>query len=299
MRFSLIIPTYNRAELLFRTLESVLAQEFGDFEVIVVDDGSTDSTEARFATYRHPKVRYFRKENGERGAARNFGARQARGEYLSFFDSDDLMDPDHLSEANRCIEELGRPEVFSLGYRVEDGRGGIRRVIRGLPDPVNEALLDSNVLGCIPVFVRKDVFDACPFDETRELAGSEDWLLWLKLAARHPFRFRDRATCALVDHGDRSVYHFEREKLENRTRAMLRGLESDAPFMARYPGRLRGIRAFRDIYTGLHLALSGHVKLPLVYLARAAAADPRSLLRRTTLGTLKHVLRNSLSAPFS
>lgn len=293
MRFSLVIPTYNRAELVLRTVESVLRQAFTDFEVIVVDDGSTDDTAARFASFRHPQVAYVRKENGERGAARNFGARRAKGEYLSFFDSDDLMDPEHLYEANRCIEAFARPEVFAVGFRIEDGEGEVKRRIADLPDPMNDTLLQSNILGCNPVFVRRDIFEQCQFGEARELAGSEDWLLWLRLAARYPFRFWNRVTCALIDHGGRSVYHFKEESLEGRTRAMCAGLEADPVFMDRYGCYLARIRAFRHVYTGLHLAISGHIKLPLIYLGKAALTDARSLARLATLGTLKHVLRNA------
>jgi glycosyltransferase involved in cell wall biosynthesis len=295
MRFSLIIPTYNRAGLVFKTVESALRQTFRDFEIIIVDDGSTDDTEARFKEFSHPQLTYVRKANAERGAARNFGARLAQGEYLSFFDSDDLMDAEHLAEADRCVEAFARPEVFAVGFRIEDGKGMVKHRIRDLPDPLNGTLLRSNVLGCNPVFVRKDIFAKHPFGEERALAGSEDWLLWLQLCARYPFRFWNTATCALVDHGGRSVYHFKEASLQGRTRAMCAGLEADAVFMKRYGGHLGRIRAFRHVYTGLHLALSGHVWLPLVYLGRASLTDPRSLARRATLGTLKHVLLNATS----
>lgn len=293
MRFSLIIPTYNRADLVLKTVDSALKQTFLDFEVIVVDDGSTDETETRFKALSHPQLIYVRKANAERGAARNFGARLAQGEYVSFFDSDDSMDPDHLAEADRCVERFSKPEVFALGFRVEDGEGRVKRVIRDLPDPLNETLLRDNILGCNPVFVRKDVFARHSFGEERALAGSEDWLLWLQLAARYPFRFCNKATCALIDHGGRSVYHFTEAKLQGRTRAMCDGLAADAVFMEQYGSHLGRIRAFRHVYTGLHLALSGHVWLPLVYLGRASLTDARSLARRATLGTLKHVLLNA------
>jgi glycosyltransferase involved in cell wall biosynthesis len=298
MKFSVIIPTYNRAAVVLKTIESVLVQRCQDFEVIVVDDGSTDDTEARFARFSHPKVSYRRKDNAERGAARNYGARLAQGDYLTFFDSDDLMDPDHLEEAARCIDAYGRPAVFATAFRIEDGEGGVKKRIENLTDPLNARHLEGNVLGCNPVFVRRDVFESCQFGEERELAGSEDWLLWLRLSARHEFRFWNRATCALIDHGGRSVYHFKESALEGRTRAMCAALEADPVFLKRYGRHLGRIRGFRHVYTGLHLAISGHVRLPLVYLGRAAATDPRSLARRATLGTIKHVLLNTARSTF-
>ena len=294
MKFSIVIPTYNRAELVFRTLESALAQDYANFEVLVVDDGSTDDTERRFLAYHHPKVAYYRRPNGERGAARNFGASKATGDYLNFFDSDDLMLPNHLSEARKCIEAFDRPEVFAIGFRMEDGAGKVKQTLRHLPDPLNETLLTGNVLGCNPVFVRKDIFERNSFDETRALAGSEDWLLWLRLSARFRFRFWDQVTSRLIDHSGRSVYHFAETKLVGRSEIMLARLSEDEVFMNRYGAKIPGIRAFRYIYTGLHLALSGQVNRPMVFLYKAAVTRPSSLFRKATLGTLKHVLRNLL-----
>ena len=91
--FSVIIPTYNRSTLLINTVDSVLAQNYPHFEVIIVDDGSTDDTQQVVRnTYSNvPQIRYFYKQNEERGAARNFGLKHAKGEYALFFDSDDFM----------------------------------------------------------------------------------------------------------------------------------------------------------------------------------------------------------------
>lgn len=92
---SVIIATYNRAHLLPRTLDSILAQSFKSFEVIVVDDGSTDETEEALAPYQD-HIHYFHQENRGPSAARNLGARCAKGRWLSFQDSDDLALPRHL-----------------------------------------------------------------------------------------------------------------------------------------------------------------------------------------------------------
>jgi glycosyltransferase involved in cell wall biosynthesis len=92
---SVIIATYNRARLLTQTLDSIFAQSFLDFEVIVVDDGSTDDTRAVLAPYQD-RIRYIFQENLGPSAARNLGARRARGAWLSFQDSDDLARPNHL-----------------------------------------------------------------------------------------------------------------------------------------------------------------------------------------------------------
>src|SRR5262249_5752090 len=87
--FSVIIPTFNRGALLSSTLVSIFAQRLADFEIIVVDDGSTDGTKDYLASLGR-KIRFFRQPTQGPGAARNLGARHATGSYLCFLDSDDL-----------------------------------------------------------------------------------------------------------------------------------------------------------------------------------------------------------------
>lgn len=92
MLFSVVIPTYNRADLLREALDSVLAQEFKEFEVIVVDDGSTDDTESVVRSY-GKRIQFLQQQNSGPGAARNLGIKQARGKFVTFLDSDDLWFP--------------------------------------------------------------------------------------------------------------------------------------------------------------------------------------------------------------
>ncbi|MFL5350712.1 MAG: glycosyltransferase family 2 protein [Hyalangium sp.] len=108
--FSIVIPTYNRARLLEETLESVFAQESTDYEVLVVDDGSTDDTQAVLARYGE-RVRGLRQTNQGQGAARNLGIQQATGEYVVFLDSDDLWFPWALATYRQVIHMYGEPAV--------------------------------------------------------------------------------------------------------------------------------------------------------------------------------------------
>ncbi|MBJ6761354.1 glycosyltransferase family 2 protein [Myxococcaceae bacterium JPH2] len=108
--FSVVIPTYNRARLLEETLASVFAQDDTDYEVLVIDDGSTDDTVASLA--RHgDRVRVLRQANAGQGMARNLGIREARGEYVVFLDSDDLWFPWTLSTYREAIRMHGDPAV--------------------------------------------------------------------------------------------------------------------------------------------------------------------------------------------
>jgi glycosyltransferase involved in cell wall biosynthesis len=108
LRFSVIIPTYNRAALLREAVESVFAQTFTDYEVIVVDDGSVDTTSAVVASY-GDRVRVYRQGNSGPGAARNLGIQNAVGEYVAFLDSDDLWFPWTLASYQSAIEGCDKP----------------------------------------------------------------------------------------------------------------------------------------------------------------------------------------------
>src|SRR4051812_18759444 len=107
---SIIIPCYNRADIVGETIASVLRQSYGRFEAILVDDGSTDGTREAIRAYGDPRIRYFYKLNGGLSSARNCGLEAARGEFIAFLDSDDLWDEWKLAaqmEIFRRHEEVG------------------------------------------------------------------------------------------------------------------------------------------------------------------------------------------------
>ena len=115
---SVIVPVYNKEEWLAPCIESVLRQTFPDFELILVDDGSTDESlalEAKFAAEDERIRRIVLKENGGLSAARNHGISIARGRYITFLDADDWIDPDYLLTLCRAAEKY-RADVVGMGY---------------------------------------------------------------------------------------------------------------------------------------------------------------------------------------
>lgn len=111
--FSVVIPLYNRAEIVTTTIRSVLAQDFGDFEIIVVDDGSKDDPEPVVAAIGDPRIRYVRTENGGGGAARNRGIEEAKGRYIAFLDSDDQFLPGKLSIMAAALPDTDDVVLYS------------------------------------------------------------------------------------------------------------------------------------------------------------------------------------------
>ena len=180
--FSIVIPTYNRAKFIDKAIASLLNQKYEDFEVIVVDDGSTDNTEEVVKSFNNNKVKYYKKENQERGAARNYGAKLAKGEYINFFDSDDIAYDNHLQVALETVISNEKPDVFALNYDLLVSENKYKNVVKF--KDINKQLINKNLLSCNGVFVKKEVAIQNPFSEIRELSASEDYLLWFLLASQ-------------------------------------------------------------------------------------------------------------------
>ena len=104
--FSFIIPTFNRSHLLKKTINSLLNQKYKNFEIIIIDDGSTDSTRQIINKIDNSKIKYYFQENQERGVARNIGFSKSRGDYINFFDSDDIAYDNLLEVANKIYNNL-------------------------------------------------------------------------------------------------------------------------------------------------------------------------------------------------
>lgn len=115
-KVSVIIPTYNRAHFIAQAVESVLMQTYQDFELIIIDDGSTDNTKEVLESYRD-RLHYFYQENQGRSVARNRGIELAKGEYIAFLDSDDLWLPNKLSRQVPILETSDLDIVLVHGYK--------------------------------------------------------------------------------------------------------------------------------------------------------------------------------------
>lgn len=186
-----IIPTYNRAAHLERAIGSVLAQRRACDELIVVDDGSTDQTQAllaRLAAGCSIPIRVLRQDNRGAAAARNLGIRMARGSLLAFLDSDDWWLPGKLAVQAAAME--ARPELLISHTREIWHRGGQRVNQKKKHDPpdgdVFAASLGMCVVGMSTVVARRQFFDRYGlFDE--DLPCCEDYDLWLRAGSREPF----------------------------------------------------------------------------------------------------------------
>jgi glycosyltransferase involved in cell wall biosynthesis len=255
MQFSLVVPTYNRAHLIKTTLLSLLEQDFTDYEIIVVDDGSEDATEQVVSGINSGKIRYFKRKNLERAATRNFGVTVSQGEYINFFDSDDLALPIHLSTANYLVATHKSPRWFYLGCEILN-ENGVRLAWPAPPIRGDWRLqfIKGNPLATGGVFLRKDIALAYPFNEERKLSGSEDYELWLRLIVRYPLFHTNKVTNLLVEHPQRSMHLLNGQKLVDRIFYLRKFINGDALVKNELGSNFKILNGYIISYLALHLS---------------------------------------------
>jgi glycosyltransferase involved in cell wall biosynthesis len=289
---SIITPTYNRADLIPDTIRSLQQQEYDNYEIIIVDDGSTDNTEEVVLAMADARTIYVKKQNAERAAARNFGARMAKGEYINFFDSDDIALRNHLSEAVKIINSHNNPEWFHLGFAWTTEEGEIfKKVNEFAGETLNSEIVNGNPLSCNGVFLRKDICLAEPFIEDRELSASEDYELWIRLAARYPLYFTNTITSHLVDHDTRSVRTINGKKLIKRFNLLIYYLRMDPVGQEQFRDGFRKIIADCYSYVSLHLAEVSAYKLKSIwFLLKSLYYYPGFVTRRRFYAIIKNFI---------
>jgi len=186
-KVSICIPTYNRKDYLKETLDSVFAQTYKDYEVIVVDDGSTDGTKDMLDHFAY-KLRYHWQANAGVAAARNILITLARGEFITFIDSDDLFLPQALERLLTAIGNESQDVIAYSPYLRIDQNGKIigkskRRRHNGYITSQLFQHVFVQTLGSL--FPKKFLEDAGGFDQS--LLVAEDYDLWLRLSLKHPF----------------------------------------------------------------------------------------------------------------
>lgn len=288
MFFTIILPTYNRARMLEKTLFSLLQQTHQEFEIIVVDDGSTDDTEELLKKIKDPRLKYFKKDNGGVSSARNYGLQFAKGEYINFFDSDDLAYPNHLAEANIYVEKHPDAKIIFFDFEWGDPeRKNVKEVIMRFKNP-NKAILLSNYPSTNCVFLHKSIFKALRFNESLNIA--EDWEFWLKNSVRHQFHLGRVKTSYFVDHHERGVRKFNLGNVANQTKLLLKALTEDQLFYDTNKKWLPQIHSHMLSYISIHAAIQAEKKNVIGYYLRSLWLDPKSLFTRRSLAIIKHLL---------
>ncbi len=196
---SIVIPLYNKEKSIYATLQSVCSQTYTDFEVIIVDDGSTDESAATAASYRDSRIRIICKENGGVCSARNRGIQEAKGEYIALLDGDDQWDKMYLEEQVKMIHDFPDAAMWGINFAELNNGKLIRKLETGLPDGYRGYVENyfemkgrvSDLFCSSSVVIRKEIFGKVGmFDERIKYA--EDTDMWWRIIATNKVAFYDR-----------------------------------------------------------------------------------------------------------
>jgi glycosyltransferase involved in cell wall biosynthesis len=289
--FSVIIPTYNRANLIERTVQSVLAQSFTDFEIIIVDDGSTDNTGEIIAAIKSDKINYIKKQNEERAVARNTGTKLAIGKYITFLDSDDLFEPNHLQVAKDVLEGKNCPAVFHTRYNIITSERKVVEIKELLDDNLNRKLIEGNFMSCHGVFLLNEIAKVNLFNEDRALSALEDWELWLRLASKYKIEYSNEITSSMISHDLRSVVNTNKEALIIRMNTFMKYVLANEEVVNYYKADIHKFKSSCYSYIALHIALTKTNRSDTFnYMLKAIKENPKFVFSRRFLAIVKHFM---------
>lgn len=186
---SIIIPMYNAEKYIKEAIDSVLKQTYKDFEIIVIDDGSTDNTKSKLLDY-GSQIKYIYQENAGPAVARNRGIKEAKGEYIAFLDADDIWMPEKLERQIRKLKNNSEFGVIHTDRLRLEPDGSVKPNEKIVPEGfIFEELLRNNFIICSSVLVKKECFNEVGlFDEDRK-NRAEDYDMWLRISRKYAISF--------------------------------------------------------------------------------------------------------------
>lgn len=250
-KVSVIIPTYNYAHFIAEAVESVLAQTFPVFEIIVVDDGSSDNTEEVIGQF-GDKVKFIKQKNGGVGLARNTGVKNSTGDFLAFLDADDIWLPPKIErqiELFQTDEEIGLTTTAMREFFVKEKT--MRIYAEGKNGWCAESLLLLEPVAIGPgstTLVKREVFEKIGgFDENKELHPSEDWEFCYRVAREYKLAFLPEVLVEYRNHGNNG--HLQIPRFERAMDIAFKKIFSDTDLQVQ---KLKG-----QSYGNLHKMLAG------------------------------------------
>lgn len=200
---SIITPSYNTARFIAETINSVLAQTYTNWEMIIVDDCSKDDTDAVVATFADPRIRYLKNEkNSGAAVSRNRALREAKGKWIAFLDSDDLWDSTKLEKQIRFMEENDYHFSYTNYREVDDNGVSLGTAWTG-PKKVSKFLMYTfNYMGCLTVMYDRDYVGLI---QIADLKKRNDYAMWVKVAQKCPAYLLDEMLATYRVRGTGSI----------------------------------------------------------------------------------------------
>jgi glycosyltransferase involved in cell wall biosynthesis len=203
--FSVVIPLFNKEKAISNTIQSILDQTYTEFEIVIVDDGSTDDSVSRVLNFRDDRIKLFQKENGGASSARNFGIEKSQSEYIGFIDADDLWKPEYLQEMSLLIKDFPDAGMWGSSYEIIENNVKLGTVDRDLPFGFRGIVYDyfsrkrNATLFCSSALVvKKEVFATTGNFDPRIKIG-EDLDMWYRIILQFPIAYNN-VTLAYYNH---------------------------------------------------------------------------------------------------
>ena len=198
----------------------------------------------------------------------------------------------YLSHAYDSINKFNFPEFFHLAYEIKNNSNKIKTHINHLHNDNVMIFVKGNPLSCIGVFISRSITNEYRFNENRDLSGSEDWELWIRIAARYGIKTDNRISATIIEHDDRSVLNFDEQKLLKRKLLSLQYAFQDADVLKVFHDYFKQIESYCDSYIALHLVLSGKTKSGFKYIMQASKNNYQVIFSRRFLAIIKHSFYN-------
>jgi glycosyltransferase involved in cell wall biosynthesis len=289
-KFSIIIPTYNRADLIIKTINSVLSQTYQNFEIIVVDNCSTDITKEVLSPFIVKKQIHFieHDKNYERSKSRNTGMQNAAGDFVTFLDSDDIMYPNNLLDAKNFIDNNKNFHVFHNLYHLINEKGEVVHNYKFLPIKNQlRSISIGNFISCIGVFISKDIYTQFQFDLDPELLGMEDWFFWLNILPKYKIGRINNINNAILQHDERTVKKIDPEDILKKKLYVYNKVLANEYLKESYLIYLRLMKASGYLYSAIIANASEEYNKALLYIGKAVKFDYSILFTNRFLTVLK------------
>lgn len=211
--FSIVIPLYNKAKHINATLQSVLDQNFRDFEIIIINDGSTDDSLDIVNTFSDERINIYSIENNGVSYARNFGIAKAKSELIVFLDADDIWKPHHLEDLKELHEEFPNCGMYAKAYVRKHKSFEIKSVYNNisttnnwkgvLKDYFDNSMINGIASSSSVMIPKKTLIDVGNFNEVYN--SGEDTDLWIRIALKHPVAFYNKVSAVINLNADNKI----------------------------------------------------------------------------------------------
>jgi len=238
-KYSVVISVYNKEKHISKTLKSVLAQTIQDFEIVILNDGSTDNSEAEILKFKDERIRYFSEENMGAGAGRNYVIKKAKGNYIALLDADDYWYSFYLEEQSRIIEKYPEESVFATNSEIIKGSKKIERNYSIDISNKTDLLTDffkasylTSIVNSSSTVIHKDVFEKVGYYDPSFKTG-EDTDLFIRIGISYKIVFNTRVCTSILVLKD-SLSRTAKKVAEKASFDKFEKYEPENPFLKKY-----------------------------------------------------------------